>query len=324
MKNQLKCSLVMALSLLVVAFAMPALAEYPEHTITYLLENAPGGGTDRTHRAFAPFFAKALGAKVALVNKPGSGGAICNNALATAKPDGYTLGTVNLPHSVLHMIQKDVKFNPESFRMLGTVNFDPSCIAVRVDSPIKTLEDLIKACKDAKGNFIIGGIPSNVHGINMKIIAKEAGVEIKLVNFGGGGPIRAALLGGHVKAIAMGLSPLVNDQDKLRILVQTSEKRTKIAPKVPTCKELGYDLVGGVYRPIAVPKATPAPIVKKLRDAFEKAMNDPDLHMAAQKGKVPLTYISGEQTEKIIQDLYVQYKKLHEEIPELKKLIKKK
>jgi tripartite-type tricarboxylate transporter receptor subunit TctC len=324
MQKIMKINLSLALAFAVLALTIPALAEYPERTITYLLEHPPGGGTDRTHRAFAPFFSKALGGKVALVNKPGSGGAISNNALATAKPDGYTMGTVNLPHSVIHMIQKDVSFTPDSFTMLGTVNFDPTSIAVRIDSPIKTLEDLIKAGKEAKGNFIIGGIASSAHGINITMIARKAGVDFKLVNLGGGGPSRAALLGGHVKAIAIGLSPIIKHQDKLRILVQTSKKRTDIAPNIPTAAELGYEVVGGVYRPIAVPKGTSAPIVQKLRTAFEKAMKDPELHKAAKKGKVPLTYIGGPETEKIMKDLYVKYKKLHEEIPELKKLIKKK
>ena len=315
----------MLLVLLLLVWTVPAWADYPERTITYLIEHPPGGGTDRTHRTFAPFFAKALGGKIALVNKPGSGGAISNNALATAKPDGYTIGTVNLPHSVIHMIQKDVSFTADSFTMIGTVNFDPTAVAVRIDSPIKTLEDLMIACKDAKGNFIIGGIAASSHGVNMKMIAKKAGVDFKMVNLGGGGPMRAGLLGGHVKAICIGLSPIVNHQDKLRILVQTAKERTKIAPKIPTTVELGYPgVVGGVYRPIAVPKGTPSPIVQELRTAFKKAMDDPELHKAAQKGKVPLSYISGPETKEIMKDLYVLYQKLHKEIPELKKLIKKK
>jgi tripartite-type tricarboxylate transporter receptor subunit TctC len=306
------------------AFSAAAQADYPERTITYLLENPPGGGTDRTHRAFAPFFQKYLGGTFALVNRPGAGGAVAQNELASAKPDGYTIGTVNLPQSVLFMIQRNVRFSVDSFTMIGCVNFDPSSISVRKDSDIKNLTDLFDATRKAEGEFIIGGDISSPHGLNTILLAKKAGVKFKYVYMGGGGPTRAALLGGHIPAMTLGLTAVARHRDQLNILVQTAKERASHAAWVPTARELGYDVVGGVYRPLAVPKETPIEIVEKLREAFAKAMKDPDLEAVMEKQKVPLKYFSGPEIEQIMRDQYNAFKALHEEIPELRKLIKKK
>ncbi len=133
-------------------------ADYPERPITFIVPYSVGGGTDGTARSLIPYLEKYLGdgAKIAVVNKPGAGGSVGWSEMAAAKPDGYTIGMVNLPDAVTGPMLKELPYSTESFVYIGGINKEPSVVLVRADSPIKTFDDFVKAAKEKNGAMTVG------------------------------------------------------------------------------------------------------------------------------------------------------------------------
>ena len=246
--------------------SVPAKAAYPERAINYIVAYRVGGGSDRTSRAFVPFLEKHLGAgaKIAIINKPGAGGNIGFNAIANAKPDGYTIGMTNFPQAIVGPIMGKVKYTIKDFDFLGNVNRGPTTFAVLKTSKYKTLADLMADVKKNPGKISIGmAALSSVHSIGTSKFMVKTGLKFNKVPFGGGGPARNALLGGHVPVLAISMSAIAKFRDKVNILAQASPERVSIGSWVPTFKEQGVDITNFVYRPVAAPKGVPAPILAK-------------------------------------------------------------
>ena len=134
-----KCVVAITLLALTILDVIPAIAAYPERAITYIVAYRVGGGSDRTSRAFVPFLQKHLGGKIAILNKPGAGGNIGFNEIATAKPYGYTIGMTNFPQTIVGPIMGKVNFTIKDFEWLGNINRDPTAIAVLQSSEYKSL-----------------------------------------------------------------------------------------------------------------------------------------------------------------------------------------
>ena len=126
MSKIVKCFIICGVLVLTGFHSAPATAAYPERAINYIVAYRVGGGSDRTSRAFVPFLEKHLGpgAKIAIINKPGAGGNIGFNAIANAKPDGYTIGMTNFPQAIVGPIMGKVKYTIKDFDFLGNVNRD--------------------------------------------------------------------------------------------------------------------------------------------------------------------------------------------------------
>ena len=292
--------------------ATPALAEYPERPITMIVAYAPGGGTDVLARSFAPYIEKYLGggASITIVNKGGAGGEIGFTATAQAKPDGYTIGFVNLPNLLSMPIERQTRYTLASFEPLANMVDDPGAFVVHVDSPFKSLKDLVEYSKANPGAVTVGtsGVGSDDH-IAMLAFAKQAGVKMTHVPFNGAAPNRTALLGRHITLGSFNVSEAVEfaKEGKVRMLAQMADKRIAMASDVPTFKELGFDVINGSQRGIAAPAGFPADAKKKLSDAIGKAVNDPEFQAQAKKLYLPLAFWPADQygafLKKMDQDL---------------------
>jgi tripartite-type tricarboxylate transporter receptor subunit TctC len=248
-----------------------AFAEFPEKPITYIITFNPGGESDITARLQEPELEKYLGVAVNVTHKPGGGGAVgWSDFQRTAKPDGYTIVGCNIPHIIAQpMIRKEAGYTTDGYKVIMWFHFTPNALIVSKDSPFKTLDDFIKFAKKKPFVGTVGG--SGTYGANhleTLRLMKAAGIKLTFVPYTGTGPVIPALMGGHIKA-AMSYSPVsVNYQDKFRTLAVASEERVPAMPDVPTFKELGYDIVGGAFRGVAVPLNTPKDVVDKLTKAF--------------------------------------------------------
>ena len=142
-------------------------AAYPEQPINMIVAYAPGGGTDIIARVLARYMEKYLGndAKIVVQNRPGAGGAIGFSAIASAPPDGYTIGFINTPNVLTIPIERKATFTWQSFDLLGNIVDDPGNFSVHADSPIKTLADLAAYAKANPGAVTYGttGIGSDDH-----------------------------------------------------------------------------------------------------------------------------------------------------------------
>ncbi len=262
---------VTAASLATAAFA------FPEKSIDYIIPFGPGGESDITARLQQPYFADKFGQDLVISYKPGGGGAVAWAGLNKAKPDGYTIMGVNLPHIVLQPAEKDVGYKTDDIETVYWFHYTPDAIVVKADSPFKTLEDLIKYAKDNPGKLIFSGSGKGTANHLAKVrFDKMAGIKSTYVPFKGTGASNTALLGDQVQASWGYTTSAASIGDQARILAVAMEKRHPKYPDAPTFKELGFDLVSGAYRGIAVPKGTPKDIKKQLSDMIGKINADED------------------------------------------------
>src|SRR5210317_1354163 len=182
-------------------FATAALADYPEKPIEVIVGYSAGGGTDVMARTVAKFLEEELGegASVVIKNMPGAGGQIGFTEVAKATPDGYTLGTFNLPAALALTHDRDADYDVNSYTYLANFVEDPNTITVAASSPFQTLGELLDAAKADPGAITLGlsSLGGNDHfGANM--IAAASGAEFTLVPFKGASNARTAIMGGHV------------------------------------------------------------------------------------------------------------------------------
>lgn len=280
--------------------AAPALSQaaYPERPIRMLVAYAPGGGTDITARLTAEYMQKYLGNNAAFVvmNRPGAGGAIGFTELANAAPDGYTIGFVNTPNVLTIPIERKAGFHWEKYDLLGNVVDDPGNFSVHADTPIKSLAELVAYAKANPGAVTYGttGIGSDDHLAAM-MFERAAGVKLNHVPFKGAAEVHAAIAGKQIMLAAMNIGEAMQYQKggtPLRHLGQMSEKRSSLAPDVPTFKEQGFDVIMASLRGVAAPKGLPASVREQLVSALQKTAADPEYQAKALGYFAPLRYLS--------------------------------
>lgn len=250
-----------------------------DRPIGFIVPFPPGGGTDVMVRAMVPFMEKHLpGARFVVLNRPGAGAEVGYTALASAPPDGTTLGVVIIPSLQTITIERTPRYRLEDFAFLGSVVEDPGGFFVAPDSPLRNLVDLAAHVRANPDKVSVGtaGIGSDDH-LLMLGFERLAGARMVHVPFAGQAPTVTALLGRHITVAAMniGESLALVAQGQVRPLAQAAATRSALAPEIPTFREQGFELVGGVVRGLAVPAATPAPIRARLERALLATMDDP-------------------------------------------------
>jgi tripartite-type tricarboxylate transporter receptor subunit TctC len=275
---------------------------------------APGGGTDITARTLASYLEKELGGSVLVVNKPGASGAIGLSYVARAKPDGYTLGMTNMPGLLTLPIERNPGFTAQDFTYLATLVRDPSAFSVSIDAPYKTLKELIAAAKDKPGAISYGstGVGTDDH-LAMVLFEQITHVDLNHVPFNGAGPLRNAVMGGHAAIGGMNLGEAMPYNGKtLRILGQASEKRSDLAPDVPTFKEQGVDLVFASERGVVAPKRLPPEVEKKLAEALDRVAMNPEFQDHMKKQFTEMDYLPGDQWQARLKQADAQFRALWE------------
>jgi tripartite-type tricarboxylate transporter receptor subunit TctC len=165
--------------------------------ITIIVPYAAGGTTDVGARLLAELLEKELSTPVQVVNKPGSASQVGLTELVNAKPDGYTLSYGVLPTIITHYLdpERRAPYTRENFQPVALHHLVPAMLAVRTDSPYKTLNDLIEAAKANPGQIKVSdsGLMANPH-LSVLLLERAAGVRFASVHFDGGAPSVTALL----------------------------------------------------------------------------------------------------------------------------------
>lgn len=275
-----------------------ALADYPDKKIDMIVGFAAGGGTDVMARTIAPYLEKYLGNGVSVVvkNMPGASGQIGVTAVAEADPDGYTLGTYNLPGTMARTLDRDADYDADSFTYLANIVNDPNVIVTPKSSDIDTMDKLIEAAK-ARSSAVTVAM-SSLGGDDHFFLQKLSDLteaNYTIVPFSGSAPARSALMGGHVTMGIINVSEVVNFRDELNVLGIASEERSDMADEIPTFKEQSFDLVNGSLRGFIAPAGLPENVETKLLDAFQKTYDDPDFQTAMRRSGNPTELALGEE-----------------------------
>lgn len=305
-----------AIALLGICLATPAghAQSYPTRPVTLTHGFAAGGNGDVISRIVGDALGKRLGQPVVVEPRPGAGGNTASQRLATSAPDGTTLITLTSAHSVSPAIYKSLAFDPvDSFQFISVIGFQALLVAVRADSPIKTIADLIAAAKANPGRLTYSstGVGSTQH-LAGELLSAMAGIQMTHVPYRGGGGPMTDLLGGQID-VNIDTITVIEPQaraGKVTVLGVTSAKPwwslpdvTPVAVHVP-----GYDV--RTWTGVAGPKGLPADIVTKLNDAMRAGLADSETKEKLNKIGVDIQPSTPDGMKALVAEQVAKWKKV--------------
>ncbi len=311
-------SLIAATIAVATPFALAA--GYPDKQVNYIIPFGPGGESDISARLQEPVFKKLTGQSLVIQYKPGAGGAAGWSQLNGMAGDGYTVMGTNLPHIVLQPLQKDVGYKTDDITTVYWFHYTPDALLVPADSPIKTLKDFVDAAKKAPGATTLSGSGTNsANHLAQQQFDKMAGIKTTYVPFGGTGASNTALLGKQVSGSWGYTTVKMQLGDQVRCLAVAMEKRHSAMSDCPTFKEQGFDLVGGAYRGVAVPKSTPADVQAKLAETLAKINADPAFIKKMEDGGFAMLDVGPDKMADFMKGIKARYEELAKEMGIVKK-----
>jgi tripartite-type tricarboxylate transporter receptor subunit TctC len=257
----------------------PAQAQnYPTRPITLVVPWGAGGGTDATARIVATLLEKDLGQPVTVVNRTGGNGVVGHAAIATAAPDGYTIGMATVEIGMLHW-QGLTELNGASYTAIGLVNADPAGVQVRADAPYKDIKDLLAAVKANPGKFKASGTgQGGIWHLAIAGLLRDQKIDptaVPWVPSNGAAPGLQDMVAGGVEIAPVSLPEARSliDAGKVKSLVLMSDKPSSLYPNLPTLKAaIGSDWSMAAWRGIVAPKGIPAPVRDKLAASLKKVV----------------------------------------------------
>lgn len=302
--------LVYALSLVLSSmfFCVPAgaqgteAARYPTRPITFVVPTPAGAEADIPFRMIAKEAEKLLGQPIVVVNKPGASMTIGIAAIATAKPDGYTIGHAGHPGMFFAPFMEKVPYHPvkdlKQIVQLGNMNI---AVLTKSDSTFKTFKDVVDFAQKNPRKLTYGtsGTGTSAH-VAMETIAKREGVQFTIIPFKGSPETQAALLGGHVLIAVGGFSHALVEAGQTRPLLFLAETRSPSYPDVPILRDLGYDIPAPTMLNVVAPRGVPEEIVKKLEDAFTRTMSEPAFIKGMKDLRLTVVYRNSAQLDEYV------------------------
>jgi tripartite-type tricarboxylate transporter receptor subunit TctC len=256
--------------------------DFPQKQISLVVSYSAGGNVDLRARMLGVTVSQMLGVPIIVENKPGANGNIGHDYVAKANPDGHTLVLATMgPMAVSSFVYPKLGFEPEeSFSPIVVIEKAPMVLVTRVDKPFQNLKDLVDFGQKNPDKLSFGNAGAgSAHHLSAELFMQSASIKGLSVPYKGGSQAATALLSGEIDLMfeqSYAALPSIA-AGKVRPLAVTAEKRISSLPNVPTMGELGYPKVV-IYNwlGLAAPKNTPAPVIQKLNDAFNKALAQPD------------------------------------------------
>jgi len=266
-----------------------AQANWPDRPVRVIVPFPASGATDLVARTVAQRVAADLGQQMVVDNKPGAGGTIGAAEAAKAAPDGYTLLlTTSSTHAISpHLMPKLAYDARKDFTPVAHLADAPSVVLVTNSLPVKTVGELIAYGKANPGklNYATSGNGTIVH-LNTAAFMAQAGVDMTHIPYKGTALAIPDLIAGQTQVLFDSLPTGMPHAKagRLRAIAVTSEKRSALAPELPTLAESGlpgYSSVTwfGLYLPAG---ASPA-LVERVHAAFAKAVQSPEVAASLAK-----------------------------------------
>jgi tripartite-type tricarboxylate transporter receptor subunit TctC len=294
--------------LLIAAGLAHAQAPFPSKPVTMIVPFPPGGLADIVARPVAEAMSRELGQTVVVENKAGAGGGVGMALAAKAPPDGYTvllsLSSLTVIPEADVVLGRPQMFALNSLRPIARFTADPTVLAVRADSPWKTVKDFVEDAKKRPGaiNYGSSGNYGTMH-VPMEILSQSAGIKMTHVPFTGAAPAVVALLGGQIDAISSGPATVLQHvkSGKLRVLAHWGTGKLEAMPEVPALKDSGYNAEYAQWSGLFVPAATPEPIAQRLRAAARAAANDAKVKQVILNAGSPILFQDTPDFEQYVQ-----------------------
>jgi tripartite-type tricarboxylate transporter receptor subunit TctC len=253
---------------------------WPTKTVKVVVGFPPGGSTDQVARVLAAQLSTQLGQQFIVENKPGASASIGAGAVASAPPDGYTIGVVFDTHGVNPSLIPNLPFDTlKDLNTVMLVGTSPMAIVTKTDQPYKDFKDVLAVAKTKPGSVAIGSIGSGSLGhLAVAQIGNLLNLELTHVPYKGGGPLMIDAVGGQVP-FAIGSVFVVNPHvkgGKLKALAVTSAKPSPTMPGVGTVADQGVPGFSALaWWGVIAPAKMPPAITKKLVEELQKALKVP-------------------------------------------------
>jgi len=283
--------------------------KFPNKTITWTVNASPGGGFDLHSRAVARTMRKILGVPIIVKNIPGAGGVISWNLLSQAKPDGYTIGIVNIPGAIVSQLFAKPKpqYDLKKFSWIGRISASPYMWAVGAKTSYHNLADMQKAkvfliTESGVGGtaWVVDALTASTMKFNPKFI----------LGYGGAPAANMGIVQGEGDGRALGMdSPgqmRFVHEGQMRALWIYADKRDPDFPNVTTVREMGYPSLAALasHRVVAAPPGTPANRLAVLQKAFIQAVKSADTQAAFKKMDAKTSLLVGPDWVPVMNDLF--------------------
>jgi tripartite-type tricarboxylate transporter receptor subunit TctC len=286
---------------IVVAFALGSAGvkaedKYPSKPVRIVVSFSAGGPTDTVARVMGAKMADLLGQQFVVENKVGAGGNIGADLVAKAPPDGYTLlmATVST-HAINPGLYKNMPYDPvRDFAPIGQVGVTPTLLGVHPSIPATDVKSLVAVIKENPGKFTYGssGLGSILHLCGEQFKALAGGINIVHVPYRGSAPMMSDLVGGQI-SMAFDATPTALPQAQsgaIRAIGAGMATRMRAMPELPTLQEQGLKgFECYTWNAILAPADTPQPIVERLNEAINKALDDPAVFKRLQEAGIDPT-----------------------------------
>lgn len=292
-------------------------AFYEGKKLKFIVPYDPGGGYDEYARLLAPYIEKYTGSKIEIANLPGAGGMRGVNELWRSPKDGLTIAHMNGSAMVTNQLagMEGAEYKIEEFGYLGRVVDDLRVLTMKPDGDFDTADDLFNVERTIKlGATGLGGSTY----VDAVVVAEALGLNQEVLHgFDSSSVVETAIIRGDVDGMWGSYGSAVDRiaDGIVKVILQSGFERSEELPDIPTIfemaekydvSEMGQELLevqealSAVGRPIAAPPGIPEERLAFLREAFEKAMNDPEFVEKAESSQRDLNYASGEEMDGIL------------------------
>lgn len=282
-----------------------AQARYPERPITLVVPFAPGGIADVTARAVAESMAQTLGQPVVVDNRPSAGSIVASQAVASAKPDGYTLLLMSNSNAVSVGLFKKLPYDTvKDLAPVSTLGFFDLGVFVPSGSRFASLRDVLAYAKEHPGELKVGTISvGTTQHLAAQLFQSVAGVELLTVPYKGTGAVVVALRSGEIDVGLEIVGPMVSQVNSgaIRLLAVTGDRPNPALPSVPMAQQAGlpgYNVAS--WNAIAVPAGTPALVMERLNQAVQQALAAPKVRSALEPLGVRLQASTPAQAQALV------------------------
>ena len=298
----------LAALLLSSAFSAIAQGSWPTRSITMIVPFPPGGLADLVARPVAEAMSRELGQPVVIENKAGAGGGIGMSLAAKSKPDGYTMVMALSSLTVLPeadvVLGRTPMFGLNDLRPVARYTADPTVLAVRAESPWKSVQEFVDDAKKRPGaiNYGSSGNYGTMH-VPMEILAQVSGSKLTHIPFTGAGPAVVALLGGQIDAVSTGPATVLQHvkAGKLRVLGHWGNGKLASMPEVTSLKDAGFNAEYAQWCGLFIPSATPEPVAQRIRAAARAAAQDAKVREVILGAGSPVQFQDSPDFEKYVQ-----------------------
>lgn len=285
-----------------------AQSAFPNKTITMVVPFPPGGLADLVARPVAEAMSRDLGQPIVIENRPGAGGGIGMGQVAKARADGYTLlmalSSLTVIPEADALVGRAPLFVLSDLRAIARYTADPTVLAVRADSPWKTLKEFVDDVGKRPGavNYGSSGNYGTMH-VPMEILAHSAGLKMTHIPFTGAGPAIVAMLGGQIEAVSTGPATVLQHMKagKIRVLAHWGTSPLASMPEVPSLKDAGQNAEYAQWSGLFIHATTPEAIAQRLRAAARFAANDAKVREIIQNAGSPVQYLDSPEFEQYVQ-----------------------